>query len=496
MTETVVKNKGWTVTFAGMGINLALGVLYTWSVIKKAIPIEWGWDDADKALPYSIACLTFALMMVPAGRLQDKVGPRWVATAGGILTGLGCILASYATSVLWYVIGFGLLAGAGIGLGYASATPPAVKWFSAKKTGLIAGLVVAGFGLASVYISPLANYFTGYNLGGKPLPVMEELVQGKARADAELKAAQAALTVAKDDPTKVAEVQAFEKALAEKVNAAKNMSGKLLALKESNIHKTMLIFGICFLIIVTLLSQLMVTPPAGYNPPDVTAALGTAPVNVAAAINIGPGEMLKTPLFYLLWIMFAFGAGAGLMIIGSVTTIAKLGKIEAGFILVALLAVGNASGRIIAGMLSDKIGRLWTMLIIFIFQAVLMMVLRMGLTDMAAFIAISMLLGFNYGSCLSVFPSAVKDNFGLKNFGVNYGLVFTAWGVGGFVFPFVSGKLFEMAKETTGTGSYDQAYLMAAALLVLAGSLTFVTRGIEKRHNAATVPPTGRGCID
>ena len=103
MTETVVKNKGWTVTFAGMGINLALGVLYTWSVIKKAIPAEWGWDDADKALPYSIACMTFALMMVPAGRLQDKVGPRWVATAGGILTGLGCILASYATSVLWYL---------------------------------------------------------------------------------------------------------------------------------------------------------------------------------------------------------------------------------------------------------------------------------------------------------------------------------------------------------------------------------------------------------
>lgn len=487
MTESFVKNKGWTVTFAGMGINLALGVLYTWSVIKKAIPVEWGWDDADKALPYSIACMTFALMMVPAGRLQDKIGPRWVATAGGILTGLGCILASYATSVLWYVIGFGLLAGAGIGLGYASATPPAVKWFSAKKTGLIAGIVVAGFGLASVYISPLANYLTGYNLGGKPLPAMEELVQGKAMADAALKAAKAAVTAAKADSMNVDEVQAYEKALVEKANAAKNMSDKLLALKERNIHKTMLIFGIGFLILVTLLSQLMVIPPVGYNPSDVTTAPGTSYANGTAAINIGPGEMLKTPLFYLLWTMFAFGAGAGLMIIGSLTTIAKLGKIEAGFILVALLAVGNASGRIVAGVLSDKIGRLWTMLIIFIFQAVLMMLLRNGLTDMAAFIAISMLLGFNYGSCLSVFPSAVKDNFGLKNFGVNYGLVFTAWGVGGFVFPFVSGKFFEMAKEATGTGNYDQAYLMAAALLVLASILTFITRGIEKRYKAATV---------
>ena len=205
-------------------------------------------------------------------------------------------------------------------------------------------------------------------------------------------------------------------------------------------------------------------------------------------MNIGPIEMLKTPLFYLLWIMFAFGAGVGLMIISMVTTIAKLGNIEAGFILVALLAVGNASGRILAGMLSDSIGRLWTMFIIFIFQAVLMMVLRTGLTDMTVFIVISMLIGFNYGSCLSVFPSAVKDNFGLKNFGVNYGLVFTSWGVGGSVLPFIAGKFFETAKKATGTGSYDHAYLMAAALLILAAILTFVTRGIEKRHKAATVP--------
>ena len=483
MTSAVGKNKGWTVTFAGMGINLSLGVLYAWSVIKKAIPAEWGWDDADKALPYSIACITFALMTVPAGRLQDRIGPRWVATAGGILTGLGCIIASYATTVLWYVLGFGLLAGAGIGLGYAAATPPAVKWFPARKTGLIAGIVVAGFGLASVYISPLANYFTGYNLAGKPLPVMEELIQAKATAEGTGKTAQAALAAAKADPAKAAEVPALSKAVADSEAAVNAAGGKLLALKEANIQKTLLIFGIGFLIVVTILSQLMVAPPPGYVPPDASAVNPGAAA--AAMINVGPLEMLKTPLFYLLWIMFAFGAGVGLMIISMVTTIAKLGNIEAGFILVALLAVGNASGRIIAGMLSDSIGRLWTMFIIFVFQAFLMLFLRTGLTDMTIFIIISMLIGFNYGSCLSVFPSAVKDNFGLKNFGVNYGLVFTSWGVGGSVLPFIAGKFFETAKKATGTGSYDNAYLMAAGLLILAAILTFVTRGIEKRHKAA-----------
>ncbi|MBA4422014.1 MAG: oxalate:formate antiporter [Syntrophus sp. (in: bacteria)] len=478
MTDMAVKNKGWTVTFAGMGVNLALGVLYSWSVIKKAIPPEWGWDDADKALPYSIACITFAIMTVPAGRLQDRIGPRWVSTAGGVLTGIGCIIASFATSVLWYVIGFGLLTGAGIGLGYAAATPPAVKWFSAKKTGLIAGIVVAGFGLASVYISPLANYFTGYNLSGKPLPVMEQMITMRTTAEDALKESQVTLNAAKSDPAKFAEALMLERTVAEKKAAAKVAAGQFLNLQEANIQKTLLIFGVGFLILVTLLSQFLTPPPVGYKPPEADST--NAGTN--AAVNIGPGEMLKTPLFYLLWIMLTFGAGAGLMIISMVTTIAKIGQIEAGFILVALLAIGNASGRILAGMLSDTIGRLWTMFIIFIFQAALMMVLRTGLSDMTAFIIVSMLIGFNYGACLSVFPSATKDNFGLKNFGVNYGLVFTSWGVGGLLFPFVAGKMFEAAKKATGAGSYDNAYLMAAALLVVAGILTFVTRGIEQKH--------------
>ena len=230
-----------------------------------------------------------------------------------------------------------------------------------------------------------------------------------------------------------------------------------------------------------MLARFLVAPPPGYKPPE--AASGKAG-QTASAINLGPGEILRTPFFYVLWVMYAFAAGAGLMIIGNITTIAKLGKIEAGFVLVAMLAIGNAAGRIIAGMLSDRIGRLWTMFIIFLFQSVLMMVLRTGLTDMTAFVAVSMLLGFNYGACLSVFPSAVKDNFGLKNFGINYGLVFTAWGVGGFFFPLLAGKIIEAAKKSTGAGSYNDAYLTAAVVLLLTAVVTFLARVLENRHKA------------
>ena len=148
-TQESLKNHGWTVTFAGMGINLALGILYTWSVISKNIPVTWGWNENDKSLPYMFACLIFSLIMVPAGRMQDKIGPKIVASIGGILVGIGFIVSSLTTNLWGFVIGFGILTGAGIGFSYASCTPPAVKWFPPVKTGLIAGIVVSGFGLAS-----------------------------------------------------------------------------------------------------------------------------------------------------------------------------------------------------------------------------------------------------------------------------------------------------------------------------------------------------------
>jgi len=145
------------VTFAGTAINLALGILYTWSVFSKLIPAEWGWSEADRALPYSIACIVFALVMVPAGRLQDRIGPRYVALAGGIAVGLGMLLASRFTTVTGFIVGFGVLAGAGIGMGYASATPPAVKWFPPSARGSSPGWWSPVSAWPRSTISPLAS---------------------------------------------------------------------------------------------------------------------------------------------------------------------------------------------------------------------------------------------------------------------------------------------------------------------------------------------------
>ncbi|MBW8017384.1 MAG: OFA family MFS transporter [Planctomycetes bacterium] len=422
-----VGEHGWRVTFAGMGINLALGILYTWSVISDGIPADWGWDMNDKSWPYSVACLVFCLVMVPAGRMQDKIGPRSVAAIGGILVGLGFIVASMTTSLAGFIIGFGILAGAGIGFGYASATPPAVKWFPAAKTGMIAGIVVSGFGLASVYAAPLAKWL----------------------------------------------------------------------MVQYGIQKMMLILGIGFLCLITGiktivtplwfgLSQMLQAPS-----PDLMQlkemkehlagkAKPPPPVTAEDKDNLTPRQMLRTRQFWMLWFMYACGAGAGLMIISVVTKIVKA-EIDNETLAIAAvvgLALGNGGGRVIAGMLSDKLGRKLTLFIFLVCQAVLIMLLTLTskvelLASAPALITITALIGANYGSNLALFPAITKDFFGLKNFGMNYGLVFTSWGIGGFLLAKLAGTMFERSKEVTPEGSFNFAYYTASILLIAAAVMVW-----------------------
>lgn len=396
-------NRGWTVTFAGLGINLALGVLYTWSMFKGAIEKEFGWKGDQLNDPYALCCLVFSFAMIFAGRCQDKFGPRLTATIGGLLVGMGMVLISTSNSYALWLLGFGVLVGVGIGFGYSSATPPALKWFPPSKTGLIAGLVVAGFGLAPVYLAPTSQYLLG----------------------------------------------------------------------TFGLQKSMLIFGIAFVAIVCGLAQLLVNPPAGYVAAAPAAAPGSA--KPAAAVNIGPGEILRQPTFWLLWAIYFIGAGAGLMVIGSVSGMAKKSMGNLAFVAVAVMAIGNAGGRILAGTLSDKIGRRWTLFLVLVIQAVLMFIAIpvTGSKDMAGvvIVVVAALIGANYGANLALFPSYTKDLWGLKSFGMNYGVLFTAWGVGGLVLP----RLQQML-TARGGGSYTSSFIAAGCLLILGALLTFAIR--------------------
>ncbi len=406
MEKNVTIKDGWKVLLAGLCINLTIGVVYSWSVIKKALVSDWGWTNSDSALPYTVAILSWAFCNYFAGTLQDKIGPKKVVTLGAVFTGLGLILSSFVQSVPLLVMSYGILAGAGIGFAYASVTPPALKWFHPSKKGMVSGIVVSGMGLASLYIAPITTKLLG----------------------------------------------------------------------SFGISKTFLILGIFIVVVGTLIAQLIKNPPAGYTP-TAPANKGKAAAAKVVTVDYPWKEMIKTKQFYFLWIMFAFASSAGLMIIGNIATIAKTqAQMENGFYLVGILAVFNAGGRLAAGFLSDKLGRVRTMMIVFVLQGINMLLFA-GYSTPAAITLGTALAGIGYGALLSLFPSAVADYYGVKNFGGNYGVLYTAWGIAGTIGPIIAGIVVDK------TGTYNLAYIISAGLLVVALVLSFITKplGISAR---------------
>ena len=421
MTKQAIKNKGWQVALAGTGINLALGILYTWSIFKGAIadsvasggPGAFNWDAASINDPYAVCCLVFAAAMILAGKVQDKFGPKVTCIIGGLMVGAGFVWISQTTDYWAWVAGFGVLAGAGIGFGYSAATPPALKWFPPAKTGLIAGIVVSGFGLASVYIAPLAKYL----------------------------------------------------------------------LAEYGLQQSMMFFGIAFAIVVSGLGLLISNPPADFVADPSTAKQAASKV-AAKVADLKPSQLFSSAKFYALWLCYFIGAGAGLMVIGSAKGLAKASMGEMAFLVVVIMSVGNAAGRLIAGVLSDKIGRANTLFLMLAFQASLMFaaipVLGSGQSGSPIIVALLVTaMVFNYGTNLSLFPSFTKDLWGMSHFGMNYGILFSAWGVGAFVLVRVS----EMLKVKTGSMT---ASFTVAGVMLLVGAVMALT--LRAKKAAVEVP--------
>jgi len=173
------------------------------------------------------------------------------------------------------------------------------------------------------------------------------------------------------------------------------------------------------------------------------------------------------------------------MVISSVSGMAKKTMGSQAFIAVAVMAIGNAGGRLIAGVLSDKIGRRWTLMLVLAVQAVLMFVAIpvTASADGAKYIIVLLatFIGFNYGANLALFPSFAKDLWGLKNFGMNYGVLFTAWGVGGFALSRLQAMLFEQSKDAAGKGSYESSFIAAGVLLIVGAALTFLIKPTAKK---------------
>ena len=236
--------------------------------------------------------------------------------------------------------------------------------------------------------------------------------------------------------------------------------------------------GIAYAIIVACAALLISPPPAGYKPegwePQVTAA-------VISAEGLTTGGMMKTVKFWILWIMYTIGCVAGLMIIGHASPIGqeRVGlSPETAAGAVALLAVANTLGRLLWGAVSDWIGRYKALILMYAVTGVILLLLN-GAGSYWLFVISIMGVALCFGGFLGVFPSITADSFGTLHLGINYGVMFTAYGLAAFIGPRLAAGIRE------SSGDYSLALIIASLLSVAGIVLTiFMSISIKKKTNS------------
>ncbi|MCL9777218.1 L-lactate MFS transporter [Vibrio methylphosphonaticus] len=247
---------------------------------------------------------------------------------------------------------------------------------------------------------------------------------------------------------------------------------------QMGISSSFMILGIGILLIAVPLAATINNPPAGYQPPEPKVKAGQAPIKVKQAVDISWKAMLKTPQFYALWVMYALASATGLMIIGNITNIASVqANLPNAVYLASILAVFNSGGRIGAGILSDKIGGIRTLMLAFILQGINMILFATFDSEFTLIIGTA-LAALGYGTLLAVFPSLTAEFYGLKNYGTNYGVLYTSWGIGGAIGVAVVGY------SMTHGGGYNLAYTISAAMMGVCILLSFFTKPISEEKAA------------
>ncbi len=226
---------------------------------------------------------------------------------------------------------------------------------------------------------------------------------------------------------------------------------------------TFQVLGVIFFVMTIIGAFLLKNPPAGYKPAGWTPAATSKAA--ATTYDFTPGEMLRTPTFYFMWVAYAFGCAAGLMVISQLVPFAKsvgIPSITLASLGLVVGAVGNASGRILSGWMSDHLGRMNVLRLMIGISMVAMPILYSVGGNVAALFVMLFIVYWCYGTQLSVNAATSADFWGTKNVGINYGLLFTAWGVAGLLGGRIGGKLYDKYHN------YQMAFYTAAVLALIA----------------------------
>ena len=245
---------------------------------------------------------------------------------------------------------------------------------------------------------------------------------------------------------------------------------------------TFMIYGVLFITLIIIGSIWMKYPPAGWVPKGYNPTINNGKNN-NVSINFAPKEMLRTFPFYLVFIIFTFTAGAGLMSIGlmilyPMQALQNAGKsiVEAkaiaGTAMALFFSLANGIGRIAWGTMSDKLGRKLSVLIMALSQGIIVLFFtKMAGTPILLYIGAT-IIGFNFGGNFALFPAFIADLFGDQNVGLNYPYVFLSYGVGGILGPILGGMLGDM-------GNFGLAFSICGVLCLVGAALALLIKHPE-----------------
>lgn len=391
----------WWVVFGAVLLQVCLGAIYSWSLFNQPLMDKFGWASAEVFMTYSIAIFAFAFSTMFSGRLQDQIGPRKVATIGGILYGSGLIISSFATTLPMLYFGYGVLSGTGVGFAYVCPLSTCVKWFPEKK-GFITGIAVGAFGAGSLIFKSIIVKFIG--------------------------------TV--------------------------------------GVSSTFLYLGIIYMVLVVIGAQFLRLPQGSTSQLKIAMKLERK--------NYKVKEMMKTKSFYLVWLSYLFACMPGLLVIGLAkdigTELVMLDPLVAAHA-VALIGLFNAGGRLFWGTISDILGRVRVVSILFGLTAIALFVMSTIQMNLVLFFICLATIASSFGGFLVVYPTITSDFFGLKTLGSNYGIVYQAYGIAALVGPIIKGN----------ASGFSQTFLIAAGFAIIGGLITFMMKSPEEESISNTI---------
>jgi len=394
----------WYIAVAAFIVQLALGSVYAWSVFLTPVMTTYGANKPTANLTFSITLLALGVTAGFGGYLNNRFGPRIITTTGGILYGLGLILAGLTTplhSIGLLYLTYGIIGGIGIGLGYIVPLAMLIKWFPDRR-GFITGLAVAGFGLGALIVSLVAP-------------------------------------------------------------------GLLNAKTGIGVGSTLLYLGIAYLIIVVGGAQFFRTAQDGYAPAGWTPSAKVQEAQATRSYTLA--EALRSPRWYVLWLILALNvtAGAALISVASplATSFTGVTPLVAAT-LVSTISIFNGAGRLFWGWVSDAIGRPFTFLSIFIVQIIAFALLPF-IGNFGVLLIPAALIALCYGGGFGTMPAFAADFFGAKNAGTIYGVMLTAWSAGGILGPILISNL-----------EYKTALYIIAVIMLVSCILPFVARMLNR----------------